>query len=255
MPQAALWDRNDCESGNEMREEQMQAEQMKGRRGILLDVDGTLWDSTSEVTDSWNDYGKGQPDVTHVITEDEMRGVFGRTMVEIADLIYGYLPKGRRIEVMEAAMKHEVAYLWDHPGKVYPKVRETLEKLHDDGWELMIVSNCQKGYIEDLLHELGEESAALIRDHLCYEDTGQGKDQNIRLCAERNGLDYALYVGDTSMDMEASRKAGVDFIYCAYGFGNVDAAAEGVPSAGTFSELPMILKQMAAAKGFHVYSR
>ena len=62
----------------------MQAEQMKGRRGILLDVDGTLWDSTSEVTDSWNDYGKGQPDVTHVITEDEMRGVFGRTMVEIA---------------------------------------------------------------------------------------------------------------------------------------------------------------------------
>ena len=33
------------------------------------------------------------------------------------------------------------------------------------------------------------------------------------------------------------------------------AAAEGVPSAGAFSELPMILKQMAAAKGFHVYSR
>ena len=210
------------------------------RRGIILDVDGTLWDAVDVITESWNVALAGVPDVEEAITSEQMRQCLGKTMFEIADMLFGYLSVTRRREVLDEAMRYEVAYLSDHPGKVYPEVRETLETLRADGWHLYIVSNCQKGYIEDCLKALGEEN--LIEDHLCFEDTMKEKGSNIRLCAERNALDVAVYVGDTAGDMEAARQAGADFIYAAYGFGDVDAQAEGVSQIGAFKELIPLLR-------------
>ena len=68
------------------------------------------------------------------------------------------------------------------------------------------------------------------------------KGSNIRLCVERNALDRAVYVGDTEGDLNSSRKAGTDFIYAEYGFGEVDSKAEGVPAIHRFEELPGCLK-------------
>ena len=157
------------------------------RRGIILDVDGTLWDAVEVITESWNLYGKDVPDVRGEITCERMRGCLGKTMPAIADEVYDYLPRDRRLEVLQGAMDLEIRYMWDHPGRIYPDVRSTLERLKEEGWHLYIVSNCQKGYIEDFLHAADAES--LIEDHLCYEDTEQEKDYNIRLCAQRNELD------------------------------------------------------------------
>ncbi|HCI83450.1 MAG TPA: HAD family hydrolase, partial [Lachnospiraceae bacterium] len=95
---------------------------------------------------------------------------------------------------------------------------------------------CQKGYIEDFLHTSG--TGSLIEDHVCFGDTGKPKDFSIRLCMERNELQRALYVGDTAGDLDAARKAGIPFIYAAYGFGQVDAEKEKVPSIEAFSQLP-----------------
>ena len=38
---------------------------------------------------------------------------------------------------------------------------------------------------------------------------------------ERNGIESAVYVGDTQGDADACKKAGVPMIYAAYGFGDV----------------------------------
>lgn len=213
------------------------------RRGIVLDVDGTLWDAVDVITESWNESLAKEPDVPDPITPEQMRGCLGKTMFEIADMLFPYLPEARRREVLERAMRCEVQYLYDHPGQFYPAVGETLEALHDNGWHLYIVSNCQKGYIEDCLRALGK--GELIEDHLCFEDTLMDKGTNIRLCVERNALDYAVYVGDTAADLEAAAAAGTDFIYACYGFGSVDAAAEGVRKINTFKELPGCLESLA----------
>ncbi len=223
-----------------MKECMMTENNTSPRRGIILDVDGTLWDAVDVITESWNAALAKVPDVEETITSDQMRQCLGKTMFEIADMLFGYLPVARRREVLDEAMRYEVAYLRDHPGNVYPQVRETLETLRAEGWHLYIVSNCQKGYIEDCLKALGEEN--LIEDHLCFEDTLKEKGSNIRLCAERNALDTAVYVGDTAGDLEAARQAGAGFIYAGYGFGDVDAQAEGVPEIGAFEELIPLLR-------------
>ncbi len=209
------------------------------KKGIILDVDGTLWDAVEVITDSWNIYCDPIEDVKGRITFDDMRGCLGKTMYEIADELFGYLPLQRRREVLGGAMQYEIEYLWDHPGKLYPDVVPVMERLHDEGWHLYIVSNCQKGYIEDYLRAAGREQ--LIEDYLCFEDTEKEKAFNIRLCADRNDLTQAVYVGDTAGDMAASRKAGVRFIYARYGFGSVDEKRESVEGIDAFSDLPEVL--------------
>ena len=205
------------------------------KRGIILDVDGTLWDAVDAITDSWNAALMDVPDVEGPLTSAQMRRCLGKTMFEIADMMFGYLSVERRREVLDQAMRYEVEYLRSHPGAVYPGVGKTLRKLRGEGWHLYIVSNCQKGYIEDFLLALGEDG--LIEDHLCFEDTMRDKGSNIRLCVERNDLDYAVYVGDTASDMSASENAGIDFIYAKYGFGDVDAEKCGISQIQSFEEL------------------
>lgn len=210
------------------------------KKGIILDVDGTLWDAVDAITDSWNEALSDVPDVKGTITGDEMRRCLGKTMYEIADMLFGYLDTERRREVLGMAMKFEVEYLGSHPGVIYPGVKNTLTKLRRDGWHLYIVSNCQKGYIEDFLLALGDDT--LIEDHICFEDTLKDKGNNIRLCAERNELTQAVYVGDTAQDLSSARAAGVGFIYAGYGFGEVDAQKENVREIHEFASLPECLE-------------
>ncbi len=210
------------------------------KQGLILDVDGTLWDAVQVITDSWNEALRDVPDVKGTITTSQMQQCLGKTMHEIADAIFPYLSVERRREVLGAAMEYEVKYLMGHPGRVYPDVVKTLENLHRAGWHLYIVSNCQKGYIEDYLHAQGSEH--LIEDHICFEDTMADKGTNIHLCMERNELTRAIYVGDTAGDLSAARKAGIDFIYASYGFGDVNAAQEKVEQIESFAQLEDCLR-------------
>ena len=50
--------------------------------------------------------------------------------------------------------------------------------------------------------------------------TGKDKGHNILLLMERNHIQEAIYIGDTQGDQEASRFAGIPFIFASYGFGN-----------------------------------
>ena len=49
--------------------------------------------------------------------------------------------------------------------------------------------------------------------------TGMDEGRNIKLIMERNGIDNAVYVGDTEGDENAARYAGIPFIWASYGFG------------------------------------
>ena len=52
--------------------------------GIIFDVDGTLWDSTGLVAKAWTKAVSecGYPD--RIVTSDELKGLFGKTMAVIA---------------------------------------------------------------------------------------------------------------------------------------------------------------------------
>ena len=145
--------------------------------GIIFDVDGTLWDSSKGVADSWNE-ALAQNNIDVRITQADIQGIMGLTMDVIADKFFGKYPQKRRMEIMELCASHENDYLAEHGGEIYDKAKETFAYLRER-CPLFIVSNCQQGYIECFLkhYKLGK----YFTDHLCWGDNLFKKGDNIKL--------------------------------------------------------------------------
>ncbi len=206
---------------------------------LIFDLDGTLWDSATQVAESWNlIFARENPDFTP-LTEDDIHRVMGMTMDEIRDVLPVDLPEDRRDAVFRECPVFEVEYLREHAGTPYPELRPVMEKLKGRGYTLAIVSNCQLGYINAFLFSCKYED--LFQDQEEWEHTGLTKGENIRLVMERNGFDRAVYIGDTRKDQEAAWAAGIPFIHAAYGFGEAENP-EGV--IHSLSELPGQLGKM-----------
>ena len=188
---------------------------------LLFDLDGPLWDSAPAVAEAWNEVFQRECPGLKPLTVDDIHGVMGMTMKEISLALYPDVQLDRRDEIFDVCCKYEVEYLYSHCGTLYPDFRTTLEALKADGYELAVVSNCQRGYVDAFLTSSG--AADLFLDYEEWERTGLAKGENIRLVMERNGYEKGVYIGDTKKDHEAALMAGVPFIHAAYGFGVVDS--------------------------------
>ena len=201
---------------------------------IIFDVDGTIWDSTQSVADSWNKAIREHSDLDLTLDPVSLSRVFGKTMTEIADALFPALDTEARMKLLDACYAEENRYLEDHPGLLYDGVAGTIRNL-SLRYPLYIVSNCQCGYIEVMLKTSG--LAPYIKDHLCFGETLRPKGETIRMLMEKNGLKSPVYVGDTQGDADACKAAGIPFIFAEYGFGDVPDAATRIQR---FSDLEKI---------------
>ena len=119
-------------------------------KGILFDVDGTLWDSAAQVAESWNEVLARYPHLGVRITAQDMYDNMGKTMMDIGKTLFPGLAQEECRKVMEECMTYENHYLLTHPGVLYPEAGEIMARLSRQ-YGLYIVSNCQSGYIEVLL--------------------------------------------------------------------------------------------------------
>lgn len=206
------------------------------KKGIIFDMDGTLWDSSEMVCKAWDKAVASCGYQRAPITLEEMQGVMGKTMDVIGDILFPFVQQKEKEALLQACCKEENDYLGEHGGHIYPHIRSTMEELLAAGYHLYIVSNCQSGYIETFLNYY--QMWDLVEDIECYGNNDKPKADNIALLAERNHLEEAVYVGDIQGDYDASCKAGVKFIHAAYGFGTIDVA---VPAIQTFAELPDVV--------------
>lgn len=184
---------------------------------IILDIDGTLWDTTPIVAEAWNKALEKRSDVAWRASADKLKALFGRPLSVIASMIFPELSQKEQIILIDECCEEEHYALEKTPGHVFEGVVETIRKLSEK-YKVCIVSNCQAGYIELTMKCLGIE--AYITDFECPGYTGLPKGENCKLVMERNGFKSAVYVGDTQGDAEASAFAGIPFVYCSYGFGS-----------------------------------
>ena len=187
-------------------------------KNIILDVDGTLWDTRQIVADAWNRAIKEQG-LDIEITVERLTKLFGKTMSVIADNLFDGMSQEEKDRIMEICCQYEHEDL-EHATMdiLYPGVRDTIIELSKDH-ELYIVSNCQCGYIELFIKAAQLEE--YIRDIECYGNTGKQKGENIKLIVERHHMEEPVYVGDIQGDCDAASYAGVPFVYADYGFGDV----------------------------------
>lgn len=203
-------------------------------KNIVLDIDGTLWNTTEIVAEAWKRAIAEEGYQNDIYVDAlKLQSLFGKTMDVIADLLFRGVPRDIKNRLLAKCCEYEQQALEGQELDIlYPDVRETIIALSEEKYRLYIVSNCQSGYIELFMDKNQLES--YIQDKECFGDTGRGKGENISLLLQRNHLDKneTLYVGDTQGDKEAASEAGIAFVYASYGFGDVDAYDAKIDSFG-----------------------
>lgn len=215
---------------------------------IILDIDGTLWNTTEIVADAWNDatcdvglesrYGR-------FITADMLKKEFGKPMDTIVTDLYLGLEPELINTVLTAVKAREKKALSNIKNDLsYPQVKETICSLCNKfNHKIYIVSNCQEGYIPLVMDKL--EIKEFISDYESFGNTGLSKSENIKLVLNRNNDDFSqsYYVGDTYGDYLATTDAGITFIHASYGFGEMDVNYNGL-SIRTFSDLINLFNEL-----------
>src|SRR5690625_6008213 len=77
---------------------------------------------------------------------------------------------------------------------------------------------------------------------VCSSDL-KTKEYNLQLLMQRNELtaESSVYIGDTSLDYEAANFNGMDFIFCNYGFGQIDDSYADFQRIASIADLLKIL--------------
>lgn len=206
------------------------------KKGMIFDMDGTLWDSVDSIVVSWNAALQEIGETGVTVTRQQLMGLMGKTMDVFARTLFPHYTPEKGAEWIDTLGRIENEFLGKYGAVLLGDVKAVFIRLREMGYGVYIVSNCQSGYIEGFLKYYHLED--LVEDTECYGDTLRGKADNLKLLIERNHLDQYLYLGDTQGDLDACREAGVPFLFAAYGFGSVDAS---IPRIEALDDLPEYL--------------
>lgn len=204
------------------------------KKGIIFDLDGTLWDASTQVVPAWNIVLKRHSELDKQITIEDMRGFMGKRIEVIAEIMFPRMDSEKRMKILKECCNEEQIYLRKHGGILYPNLEKTLTLLAQN-YSLYIVSNCQDGYVQGFLdyHRLWN----YFNDIEMSGRTGKCKGENIKNIIERNELNNSVYVGDTYGDLEGAENAGIPFIYAAYGFGQLDNVKYSINNISSINEI------------------
>ena len=186
----------------------------------VFDLDGTLWDTSASCAVAWNRVARRHGIRFREVVAEDVRGVTGRPHDECIRNVYQGLPEAELQLLADETMEEDNLVIAERGGVIYDGVVDGLRGL-SKRLPLMIVSNCQRGYIETFLAFAQVES--YIKDFECWGRTGNSKSQNLADIMSRNRVRSATFVGDTAGDQKAARDNQVPFIFARYGFGEADA--------------------------------
>lgn len=189
---------------------------------LIFDLDGTLWDSRASIVQNWNRVLSEAGLLKNPLKAEDMNPHMGRLPTDILRDFFPDITNEKIQFLLQEITQTENEYIQQYGGILYENVDDTLKELSKTH-KLFIVSNCNDGYIEAFLAYFGYES--LFEDFESFGRTGKTKAENIQLLMNRNQIESskAVYIGDTATDYASAMDNELDFIFCAYGFGEVDS--------------------------------
>lgn len=186
--------------------------------GLIFDLDGTLWSSAKNVHNALVKMKELHPEI-RLMPLEKTQTTMGFSEKQTQDFYFGEFDDEKGKALCKEFLAKITEDIIEVGAELYENTYSTLKKLKENN-RLFIVSNCGHGFVEAFMKQ--SKTEGFFEDYEYCSRTGFNKGQNIALVVERNNLKNPCYIGDTIIDKTASEEAGVDFIYCTYGYGKID---------------------------------
>jgi len=215
-------------------------------RLIMFDLDGTLVDSSRDITNALN-HALAPYGLKPMSVEGTVRLV-GEGITRLIEKVTGTAGAEMRDDILRRFLEFYSTHLTEHT-RPYPGVTETLDRL--SAYRKAVISNKREELSRRLLSDLGMDSHFA---HIIGSDsTPEKKPSPLPLLTvlKREGLtaDEALMVGDSNLDIEAGRNAGVVTVGAGYGYRPPEALKYAdFLIKESLSELPDLIERIQAGE-------
>jgi phosphoglycolate phosphatase len=211
---------------------------------IIYDLDGTLIDS--------------KLDLAHAVNATRAHMRMGPLEHEV---IYSYVGNGAPVlmrralgpdatdDEVQAALEHFLAYYRDHKldhTHLYPGVSEALDSIRNAGLKQAVLTNKPVNISRAILEGLG------VSNHFFRVYGGNSFEQKkphpvgVATLLEESGVPRrnAMMVGDSAVDIQTARNAGISCVVCTWGF-QPESLVTHPPDwlIESMTELPAIIKR------------
>lgn len=187
---------------------------------LIFDWDGTIIDSEASIIGSMQ---SAALDLCINVPEDSaVRNIIGLGLPEAIRMLF---PDHNDALVLAMRERYVHHFLSADPARssLFPGVRETLERLHGEGFRLAVATGKSRRGLDRVLSDTG--LAPLFEITKCADETASKPDpymlEEILLVTDIDPR-RALMVGDTEYDLEMGQRAGVDTVAVSYGAHHID---------------------------------
>ena len=185
---------------------------------IVFDLDGTLLDTLDDLADSVNVALAAFNFPTR--TREEIRTFVGNGMVSLMQLACGRTDYPQFDELLWTFKRHYAAHCKDKT-KAYDGIYPLLERLKADGKKLAMLSNKAHFAVKDLANDYFPNAFHTVQ--------GENESEGIRKKPAPDALfaimhtlgadkEKTVLIGDSEVDIQTAKNAGVDAILVSWGF-------------------------------------
>lgn len=224
----------------------MRGEAGKGRGCVIFDLDGTLADTAPLIAGIVNAMLADRGSPRRVTARDTAPHVIAG-----ARAMMGAVLEIGPDDIDAAVSEFRARYLATPTPKdcLYPGAREALGALTARGFALGVWSNKLQALCDKTLAELGvaELFGAIVGTGPEAPPKPDPTGFNLALSRAGGRRERCVYVGDSELDHQVAKIAGVPMVMMTHGYGGYDVAGVSSPpgvAAAAFSELPGLIEAL-----------
>lgn len=185
---------------------------MSTEKMAIFDLDGTLNDVISYAIDAFY-MAMETEQIESNITREQVISMFGAPWHIIAKTAFPNILPDQIKRFNDVIDKYEFELIKER-GRTFPGTVESLQKLRDNGYVIVVCSNAKINYIDKV-------SESIKIDHLIdYKQelhNGFIKNDMVKLILDKFQPKKAIMVGDRFYDKDAAKSNNIPFIGCLYG--------------------------------------